>query len=106
MKYDDNGPDNVTIIATAYTSAANENGGWEGMNAIGGRLGPGCIAAPKDIAFQTKIRINGLGVFNVEDRGGAIKRISGDTIRVDVWMNSYREAMKFGKRVYKGRIIK
>lgn len=105
-KYDDNGEDNVTIIATAYTSAAEENGGWEGMNAIGGKLGPGCIAAPKDIPFQTKIRISGLGVFNVEDRGGAIVRISEDIIRIDVWMDSYREAMHFGKRVYKGRILK
>lgn len=103
--YDDNGEDNITIIATAYTSAAEENGGYEGMNAIGGKLGPGCIAAPKDIPFQTKIRISGLGVFNVEDRGGAIVRVSNDVIRIDVWMGSYREAMKFGKRVYKGRIL-
>lgn len=104
-KYDDGGDDNVTIIATAYTSAAEENGGWEGMNAIGGKLGPGCIAAPKDIAFQTKIRISGLGVFNVEDRGSAIVRVSDDIIRVDVWMDSYKEAMHFGKRVYRGRIL-
>lgn len=103
--FDDGGDDNVTIIATAYTSAAEENGGYEGMNAIGGSLGPGCIAAPKDIPFQTKIRISGLGVFNVEDRGGAIVRVNDNIIRVDVWMGSYREAMKFGKRVYKGRII-
>lgn len=104
-KYDDGKEDNVTIIATAYTSAAEENGGWAGMNAIGGKLGPGCIAAPKDIPFQTKIRISGLGVFNVEDRGGAIKRVSSDIIRIDVWMDSYNEAMKFGRRIYKGRII-
>ena len=103
--YDDNGENNVTIIATAYTSAAEENGGYEGMNAIGGKLGPGCIAAPKDIPFQTKIRISGLGVFNVEDRGGAIVRVNDNVIRIDVWMDSYREAMKFGKRVYKGRIL-
>lgn len=104
-EFDDNGADNVIIIATAYTSAAEENGGYAGMNAIGGTLGPGCIAAPKDIAFHTKIRISGLGVFNVEDRGGAIKRLSDDIIRVDVWMNSYSEAMRFGKRIYKGRIL-
>jgi len=103
--YDDNGENNVTIIATAYTSAAEENGGYAGMNAIGGKLGPGCIAAPKDIPFQTKIRISGLGVFNVEDRGGAIVRVNDNVIRIDVWMDSYREAMKFGKRVYKGRIL-
>lgn len=104
-KYDDGGEDNITIIATAYTSSAEENGGYAGLNAIGGKLGPGCIAAPKDIPFQTKIRISGLGVFNVEDRGGAIVRVSEDVIRIDVWMNSYKEAMKFGKRVYKGRIL-
>lgn len=104
-KYDDGKEDNITIIATAYTSAAEENGGWAGMNAISGKLGSGCIAAPKDIPFQTKIRISGLGVFNVEDRGGAIKRVSKDIIRIDVWMDSYNEAMKFGRRIYKGRII-
>ena len=104
-KYDDLGEDNITIIATAYTSSAEENGGWAGLNAIGGKLGPGCIAAPKDIAFHTKIRISGLGIFNVEDRGGAIVRINENTIRVDVWMASYKEAMNFGKRIYKGRIL-
>ena len=103
--YDKDKSDDLTIIATAYTSAAEENGGYEGLNAIGGKLGPGCIAAPKDIPFQTKIRISGLGIFNVEDRGGAIVRISEDTIRVDVWMASYKEAMKFGKRTYKGTIL-
>lgn len=104
LKYDGDGKD-ITIIATAYTSAAEENGGYEGMNAIGGRLGPGCIAAPKDIPFHTKIKINGLGIFNVEDRGGAIQRISEDVIRVDVWMGSYNEAMKFGRRLYSGKIL-
>lgn len=103
--YDDKGTDNVTILASAYTSSAKENGGYAGLNAINGKLGAGQVAAPKDIKFHTKIRISGLGVFDVTDRGGAIVRIDSSTIRLDVWHASYSEAMKFGRRTYKGRIM-
>jgi 3D (Asp-Asp-Asp) domain-containing protein len=57
------------------------------------------IAASSDIPFGTKVYIpyfknesNG-GIFEVEDRGGAIK---GDII--DIFFDTYDEAIHFGRR--------
>ena len=49
------------------------------------------VAAPKSFAFGTQIRIEGLGHFVVEDRGGAIK---GN--RLDVFVDSHAEALRLG----------
>lgn len=104
-KYDNGEMDDITIIATAYTASIEECGKDDGITASGKLVSPGCIAAPRDIPFGTKIRVSGLGVFNVEDRGGAIVRVSDNIIKIDIWMESYSEAVKFGKRVYKGKIL-
>ena len=103
--YDTGEPDDITIIATAYTASIEECGKDDGITASGKLVSPGCIAAPRDIPFGTKIRVSGLGVFNVEDRGGAIVRVSDNIIKIDIWMESYNEAIKFGKRIYKGKIL-
>jgi peptidoglycan hydrolase-like protein with peptidoglycan-binding domain/3D (Asp-Asp-Asp) domain-containing protein len=57
----------------------------------------GFVAAPPNFPFGTKMDIDGLGVFVVHDRGGAIK---GN--RLDVWMGygdeGLLEALTWGKR--------
>ena len=48
-------------------------GPWVGMSASGAELVPGySVAMYKDIPFGTRIYIEGMGVFEVADRGGAI----------------------------------
>lgn len=69
-----------------------------GTNGASGRpVFPGMIAAPKHIPFGTKIDIEGMGVHEVADRGGAIK---GN--RIDVWYGRGDEALdkalKWGMR--------
>ena len=52
------------------------------------------IAADTSVLpFGTKVWIEGLGVFVVEDTGGDIK---GN--RIDIYMNDLDEAVKFGRQ--------
>ena len=64
----------------------------------------GVIAAPSNIPFGSKIYIPALknykadGIFKVEDRGGAIKVKKDGTYVIDVWVPTYEEAIKFGRK--------
>ncbi len=49
------------------------------------------IAMDKKYPFGTIVKIEGLGIFEVQDRGGAIK---GND--VDIYMNTHQEALNFG----------
>jgi len=70
---------------------------------------PGMVAAPKNYAFGTKMKIEGIGTVAVHDRGGAI--ISADPNqqnsydRLDIWMGhgdqGLARAMQWGKRKVK-----
>ncbi len=57
----------------------------------------GMIAAPKTYAFGTKIKLEGLGIGTVEDRGGAIV-VAGERghsyDRLDLWMGYGEEGLK------------
>jgi len=66
---------------------------------------PGMIAAPKTIAFGTKMQIPNIGTVAVHDRGGAIVPAGekGQTFdRLDVWMGQGDEglnrALRWGRR--------
>ncbi|OON96490.1 MAG: hypothetical protein ATN32_06360 [Candidatus Epulonipiscium fishelsonii] len=82
----------MNAIVTFYTGLGIENGGYTEMNAIGGSLEVGSLAAPKDLPFGTSVIIPNLpsdvntSLFVVDDRGGAIKRISNDTVKLDVYV--------------------
>jgi 3D (Asp-Asp-Asp) domain-containing protein len=82
------------------------------------------IAAPKKYSFGTRIDIPGMGLYTVEDRGGAIKAagvtlkkgmyVGRDPVpvrtlqydRLDVLMPSHKQALKFGCKVIKCRVIR
>jgi peptidoglycan hydrolase-like protein with peptidoglycan-binding domain/3D (Asp-Asp-Asp) domain-containing protein len=68
----------------------------------------GMLAAPKSYAFGTEVRIPGLGIGEVHDRGGAIySNRSYD--RIDVWMGSGEEglarALNWGMRLVEGEVL-
>lgn len=68
----------------------------------------GMIAAPRTYPFGTHVRIPGLGVGVVHDRGGAID--SGRRYdRIDVWMGSGEEglarALNWGMRLVEGEVF-
>ncbi len=67
----------------------------------------GMVAAPPSYAFGTKVKVPGLGVLEVHDRGGAIQLQEGGKIhRIDVWAGYGEEglarALSFGVKRVRG----
>lgn len=56
---------------------------------------------PSKYKFGTKIDIKGMGTYIVQDRGGAI---SGN--RIDIFFNTHKEALKFGRRTVYLKVLK
>lgn len=91
-----------------YPSNDPMQGGYKAAN--GETLKPSSLtcAAPKEIAFNTKIQVKGTGtskdglVYRVNDRGGAIKIVNG-VYKIDLLMANKKEALSFGRR--KGKAI-
>lgn len=87
--------------ATAYCPCASCCGKETGITASGTKATAGrTIAASSNYSFGTKIEIEGLGVYTVEDRGGAI---NGN--RIDIFFNTHQEALNFGRRQIKMRVV-
>jgi len=89
---------------TAYTNDPRCTGQWESQTAMQTKTRVGVIAAPSKIPLGSKIYIPELknykadGMFDVEDRGGAIKIKKDGTFVIDVWVPTYEEAVKFGRK--------
>lgn len=96
-------PDQSIYITGSYEAEIRLNG--RGTNgADGTQVYPGMIAAPKEFSFGTKMKIPGIGVTAVHDRGGAIKQN-----RLDIWMGKGEEglarALAWGKRSVEVTVI-
>ena len=87
---------------TAYCSCSRCCGKYaNGITAMGTRATSGrTVAAPPGYKFGTKLLINGKQ-YIVEDRGGAIK---GN--RIDMYVNSHSEALRWGVRYLPVKVIK
>lgn len=90
-----------------YPSNDPMQGGYK--DAMGNTLDPSKLtcAAPKEVAFNTKIQVLGTGtdrdllVYKVTDRGGAIKIVNG-VYKIDLLMKDRTTAYAFGRR--KGKV--
>lgn len=81
----------MDFTATAYA--------LKGRTASGKQVRQGIIAAdPNVLPLGTKVHIKGYGNFVVADTGGHIKGR-----RIDIWMPSKQQAIKFGRRKVKLR---
>ena len=64
----------------------------------------GTIAVPKNIPLGSKIYIPDLkdykddGIFDAEDRGGAVKVKSDGTYIIDVWLPTHEQVKEFGRK--------
>ncbi len=86
---------------SAYTAAADECGKSDGITASGARVRANhTLACPPSYPFGTRIKIDGMGVYTCEDRGGAIK---GN--RFDIYMKTKREAFAFGRRHLTAQVL-
>ncbi len=115
---DSNSNDTITTVTggkevdAEYTAYYPANNSMQGglYDAMGNKLDPSKLtcAAPKDVAFGTKIQVKGTGtnrdglVYKVTDRGGAIKVVNG-VYKIDLLMSTKEECLKFGRR--KGKAI-
>lgn len=83
----------ATYKVTAYCACAKCCGKATGRTASGTKATAGrTVAASSKFAFGTKLNIGG-NVYTVEDRGGAI---NGN--RIDIFVNSHAEALRWGVR--------
>ena len=89
------------ILVTGYSSTPDQCWGNPFKTASGTRVHNGTMACPAQYPFGTKIKIEGIGTFVCEDRGGAIK---GN--HFDRWFTSRSKALAWGKRVVEAEIIK
>jgi len=90
-----------TINASAYTAAADECGKSDGITASGLKVEEKrTLACPKEFPFGTKIKIEGMGEYRCEDRGGAIK---GN--KVDIYVETKKEAFAFGRQNLEAEIV-
>ncbi|SFE14449.1 3D (Asp-Asp-Asp) domain-containing protein [Paenibacillus catalpae] len=102
----------ITVKATAYSGAAEENGGWAGLDYFGNKLKVGTVAVdPKVIPLGTKLYVTGYNsdglptggmVATATDVGGAIK---GN--RIDIYLpGTPAEVSKFGIQNVKVYVLK
>lgn len=91
-----------TYKLTAYCACSKCCGKSDGITASGVKAVQGVTVAAdtSQLPFDTKILIDGLGEYTVQDTGGSIK---GN--RIDVYFESHQEALQFGvqyKEIFKG----
>lgn len=104
-------PNQSMYLRGSYTADCLLNG--DGIHGASGKnVHFGMIAAPKTYAFGTKIYLQNLGLWIVEDRGWAIVGSGSrgyDADRIDVWMGSGEEGLKrallWGKRTVYGTVL-
>lgn len=96
----------VEFEATAYThvaipGVADINGTGDGITASGLPVQEGIVAVdPRIIPLGTRIWVEGFGILIAADTGGAIR---GD--RLDIFLSSRGDALRFGRQQVRGIIL-
>jgi len=79
---------------SAYNATIEQCGKADGITASGQMVKEGTtLACPPKYKFGTEIEIEGLGVYECQDRGGAIK---GN--KFDIYFDKVADAKKFGRQ--------
>lgn len=87
----------VVVTVTAYHPGVRAPDSRPGITASGLRVREGMVALSRDLEyildleFGDRIRLEGLGIYEFEDRMSPRKRMVAD-----IFMNSYRKARRFG----------
>lgn len=96
-----NGRSEPVVAAQTYTATAYS---LRGRTASGRLVSRGLIAAdPRVLPLGTRVRVEAgalSGEYLVADTGGAVKGR-----RIDIWIPTAREAMKFGRRAVKLTVL-
>ncbi|MDR7856032.1 MAG: 3D domain-containing protein [Tissierella sp.] len=94
---------------TAYSPLDNRDGqqaeGNPTRTSIGRRVGRNIAAAdPKKLPYGTKLEVPGYGIVEIGDTGGALRN-DDNNIRIDLFHNTYPEAMNFGVKNQEIKIL-
>lgn len=99
----------IPVRCSFYTNDVSDCGKDDAISASGKNLSRGgnYCAAPKDMEFGTQLEIIGLGVYDIQDRGGAIVWRDG-VMCLDIFIpNTSQEHLNsLGVKYTKARIIK
>ena len=89
------------VNASEYTASADECDNDKGITASGIKVGENrTIACPPEFPFGAKIKIDTMGTFICEDRGGAIK---GN--HIDIYVKTKDEAFAFGRQDLMAEVV-
>ena len=95
----------ITVEVSGYCTCYECSEGWGSQTADGHGVSWGVIAAPREIPFGTKMKIDGFDTtFTVHDRGGYIKKV-GNVYRIDVWFPTHQQAERYGRRTVSATIL-
>ncbi|HCW53060.1 MAG TPA: enterotoxin [Clostridium sp.] len=89
---------------TAYCNCKICSENWGSATAMQTQTRKGVVAAPKQITLGSRLYIPDLkgykedGIFDVEDRGGAVKVKDDGTYIIDVWLKTHEEVKEFGRK--------
>lgn len=93
----------INVELTAYCNDEQCSGEYGGTTAMGTQTRVGVVAAPSNISLGSQLYIPDLSyykddaVFNVEDRGGAVKVKDDGTYVIDVWFPTHEQVEQFGR---------
>lgn len=91
----------IKFTATAYCGCSKCCGKSTGRTASGTVATQGrTVAMPSSYKFGTKIEIQGMGTYIVEDRGGAITQG-----RIDIFFSNHQSALNFGKKTVYLKVV-
>ena len=101
----------IDVVATYYTNSYSDCSKNDGIGANNIRLSRGHIAAPKEYKFGTKFVFEDKGnyeVYEVQDRGGVIRKLNNHTIKVDIYIPnaSAKYINQLGVKHFKAKVIK
>jgi 3D (Asp-Asp-Asp) domain-containing protein len=94
----------VKAELTAYCNCKICSEAWGSQTAMQTHTRVGIIAVPKDITLGSRIYIPDLkgykedGIFEAEDRGGAVVVKNDGTHIIDIWLKTHEEVKEFGRK--------
>lgn len=93
---------NAELTAYCNCKVCSEN--WGSETAMQTQTRTGVVAAPKEIPLGSRLYIPDLKyykedmIFDVEDRGGAVKVKEDGTYIIDIWILNHEDVKKFGRK--------
>ena len=101
----------IKVELTAYCNCKICSESWGSETAMQTQTRKGVIAAPKEIPLGSRIYIPNMeyykenGIFDVEDRGGAVILKDDGTYIIDVWLPDHEQVKEFGRKKAQAYIL-